>query len=94
LSQGAKLVVDVDDVLEEVGALCMAAVGGGPGSESAARPPPSARAVWEQLGYEPLSIDELVSLGAGDASSVIAALQLLELEGLVEQRNGSFMRCL
>ena len=93
LRQGAALAETVDDLLSEVGALCeVIRLRAGRPRGSTPQPPVIARAVWSRLGYEPASVDELVKLGAGDVASVVAALQLLELEGLVERCGGSFMR--
>lgn len=88
LRDGATLAESIDDLLDDVGSLCqfVTAPVGGP------EPPESALGVWQHLGYEPRSVDELVASGAGDAAAVMTALAELEIAGLVEQGSGLYMR--
>ena len=93
LREGAKLTQTLDDLLEEVGSLTSAVAR--PAAGTAPDPPQPrgfARHVWARIGYEPVSVDQLVAQGAGDAADVVAALQALEIAGLVEQSSGLYMR--
>ena len=97
LRQGAKLTGTVADICDEVGSLCAAVsmACDQPASDQAGKPtslPGPVEAVYSHIGFEPTSVDELVAAGAGDAAEVVAALQSLELAGLVEQSSGLFMR--
>jgi DNA processing protein len=88
LRDGAKLTETIDDLLEEVVSLRAVAAA----ASEVPQPPVKARGVWLQLGFEPVSIDELVASGAGNTAQVMSALQELELAGLVEQTGGCYMR--
>jgi DNA processing protein len=93
LREGAKLTETLQDLLEEVGALTTAvAASAATRGPEPPEPPAFARRVWAQIGFEPVSVDQLVAEGAGDVATVVAALQALEIAGLVEQSSGLFMR--
>jgi len=92
IGQGAKLVQTVDDVVEEL----LPGLGSA-GSQQAQQHPVSAcgdtaRRVYNSIGYEPFCVDDLVALTDCDAGSVMAALMELELAGLVDVRDGLYMR--
>jgi DNA processing protein len=88
IRDGAGLVETAADVLGEVGSLCAAH------EARSARPEPEAwlRPVWRKLGFDPLSVDELVSFGAGSVEVVTSALLQLEIDGYVEQCSGLYTR--
>ncbi|MDJ0877572.1 MAG: DNA-processing protein DprA [Halieaceae bacterium] len=44
------------------------------------------------LGFDPVSVDELVAAGLGAADEVLVALQQLELDGEIEQQGGLYSR--
>jgi DNA processing protein len=88
LREGAGLAETAADLLAEVGSLCAVH------AARQARPEPDTwlRPVWRVLGFDPLGIDELVSLGAGPVEVVTSALAPLEIDGYVEQHNGLYAR--
>jgi DNA processing protein len=92
IRQGATLVEGAGDILEQVGALCAAhrelSVAGAPATVL----PDGLALVYERVGYEPVSLDELVAGGCPDAGTTMAALVELQLRGLVENRSGLYMR--
>lgn len=86
IRQGATLVEGVEDIVGDVGSLCDAH------RERSAPSRLSGEPVWDKLGFDPASIDELVAAGAGSAESVTRALLQLELEGYVEHQDGLYTR--
>jgi DNA processing protein len=90
IQQGAKLVQDVEDVLEELPGL-----GRGPGplfaGVSEAPEPPRAQPedpLLAFLGSDPIPLDELVRASKLPASEVLSRLTMLELKGLVKELPG------
>ncbi len=83
LKQGAGLAETVADVLEPTLSLCRAH------AELSGHTPPEA---GRRLGFDPVSIDELVAAGLGSAEEVLIMLQQLEQAGEVEQRGGLYFR--
>jgi DNA processing protein len=93
IQQGAKLVQDVDDVLQE-----LPGVRRGPGPRFAtpsrlaetgspgAAPPEDPLLAF--LGSDPLRLDELVQAARLPASEVLSRLTILELQGLVRELPG------
>ena len=97
LRDGAKLVRDVDDILEELGPLhtlqrdMFAAVQQTlPASGSLTS---GAGALLELIGFESCSLDELVSVSPMPLVQVMAQLSTLELEGLIRRCPGGYIRC-
>lgn len=90
LRNGAKMVQDVDDILEELGplynSLCHAT-----GQDSQTPVPKS----WllGLLGFEAVSLDELVEQSARPVAQVMAELSALELAGQVERTASGYIRC-
>jgi DNA processing protein len=91
LRQGARLVEDPGDILAELGSLYAAqrelqrsALPSGLG--------PELLCMYNALGYEPLSVDELALHCRCEAKEAVATLMELRLHGLVETRNGQYMR--
>jgi DNA processing protein len=86
IQQGAKLVREVEDILEELTVGLTAA----PASE-----PQAAILRWEdpvmaQLSTVPLQLDDLIRATGLPASEVMSRLTLLELQGLIRELPGKF----
>lgn len=99
IKQGARLVETVDDILEELGGWWSPALTTNP----AATPEPGQSgllaglesreiAVFEALGYDPLSTDALSSATGLPADQLMQSLLLLELQGLVSSAPGGFQK--
>ncbi len=96
IQEGAKLVQDVEDILQELPALRLAP---GPGLAPAApagrvaeapgplRPAPE-DPLLPLLGSEPVQLEELVQTARLPVKDVLARLTLLELQGLVKELPG------
>ena len=91
LRNGATLVESSADILAELGSLYRAhcELQHDSGSVSV---PQHLRAVYDALGYGQVSLDELASSCEADVGLVMAAVVELELAGLVESRDGLYMR--
>ena len=96
IQEGAKLVQDVEDILQELPALSRAP---GPlfapaaASNRVAEAPGPARSLPEDpllplLGSEPVQLEELVQAARLPVQDVLARLTLLELQGLVQELPG------
>jgi len=96
IQEGAKLVQDVEDILQELpvlkkipGPLFAAGI---PPDRVAETPGPSRPApedpVLSHLGSEPVQLEELVQATRLPAQDVLARLTLLELQGLVKELPG------
>ena len=83
IRDGATLARGADDVLEALGRLALS-------SSVPAEPPPDgvAAVVLATLDAGARTLDEIVAATTLEASSVLAALSLLELEGRIESRGG------
>jgi len=97
IKQGARLVETVDDVLEELGAWWSLRAED-KGAEKAPQAPDLSRlgqreiAVFEALGYDPVSTDALGSATGLAADQLMQSLLLLELEGLASSVPGGYLR--
>lgn len=89
LREGAVLTESIEDVLAEVASLSAAHAAGLAGVPE---PPGPLLPVWSKLGFDPVSVDELVAFGAGCPGPVLGALLELEVGGFVEQRGGLYCR--
>jgi DNA processing protein len=93
IQEGAKLVQDIDDILQELPALHR-----GPGplfatAASAGRVPEAASRLPEDpllplLGSEPMQLEELVQASHLPVKDILTRLTLLELQGLVKELPG------
>lgn len=92
IKQGAKLVEHIDDILEELGS----AVGWALESGTVARTPVKSTTcldsgyeeLLKNIGYDVVTIDELVKSSGLTADAVSSMLLIMELDGLVETRHG------
>lgn len=84
IKDGAKMVTDVNDILEEYGQLSL--------FEEEALPPvdlsPEEKAILDALGSEPMLVDELSLRLKCEVSAVTATLSVLEINGLVNSLPG------
>jgi DNA processing protein len=87
IKEGAKLVENVQDILDELG---FADAPGVPAGRAKQRPPLSEEEtrVLDAIGPYPLHIDELVRKVSCDAGALSGILLQLELKGLVTQQPG------
>jgi len=100
IKQGARLVDEVDDILEELGASWSQPAGCALPEQLATQPAPGPVdaldsreiAVFEALGYDPQSTDALCSATGLPADQLVQSLLLLELEGLVSSAPGGFQK--
>ncbi|MCG7200351.1 DNA-processing protein DprA [Marinobacter pelagius] len=97
IKQGARLVETVDDVLEELCAWWSSEADGVttatvPGVPDLSRLGQREIAVFEALGYDPVSTDALGSATGLAADQLMQSLLLLELEGLASSAPGGYLR--
>ncbi len=91
IKQGAKLVENVNDILEELALPVHAA----PSTPAAPSPPLKGLAarLYEHIGTEPIQIDQLCQRSETDPKDVLPALLSLEMMGLIVRLPGqSFAR--
>lgn len=96
IRQGAKLVEDINDILEELGPLAAFA---GRAAEDAESPsneekklPVDQQHLLQALGFEPVSIDALVRRSGLTAEVVSSMLLGMELQGRVTSNGGHYCR--
>ncbi len=91
IRDGAKMVCEVDDILEELGPLYtlqrQAAAVPNPASE-----PTPASWLLPFIGYEAIALDVLVRCSARPVAQVLAEISVLELAGLVAKIAGGYTR--
>ena len=88
-ADGAKMVLGVEDVLEELAALYSHVM------ESALqRPPVTARrcGIDALIGYEAIGLDELIEASGRPTEEVLARVSELELEGRLSRVAGGYVR--
>jgi DNA processing protein len=92
IKQGAKLVETPQDIFEELGPLYAAQHELQQVGDSLPAIPPALAQLYATLGYEGKSVDEL-SLEQGiDPATLLSGLVELQVRGLLECRNGLYMR--
>lgn len=90
IRQGAKLVDSPQDIFEELGALHSAHRELLPSVLPAV--PGHLRKLFATLGHAPVSADELALEGCIAVGDILAGLVELQLRGLIESRDGLYMR--
>ena len=98
IKQGAKLVETVNDVLEEVHPLAKTIIDNMPTAKSTIEDNIELDIEYKNLldcmGYDAVSVDDLVRLSGLTTDVVSSMLLILELDGLVESNNtGKYCRC-
>ena len=89
IKQGAKLVETLADIVEEFSGWTSSELPSAPtDTESSV-----VSKVYDALGYEPQSLDELVQYCGLGVTATLAELSELEVEGWVEQQRGGWQRC-
>jgi DNA processing protein len=94
IKQGAKLVENVPDILEELPAAAGQALAGNRGARQIQKPLPVELSaldsrIMAELDHYPVHIDELVRKLALDPGELAAALLQLELKGVISQAPGN-----
>jgi len=96
IRQGAKLVEQASDILEElapfIAASTLADAGASPDSAPRKEEQPldeEYRRLLEIIGYDPISVDEIIRQSGLTAAEVSSMLLLLELQGHVESFSGN-----
>jgi DNA processing protein len=96
IRQGAKLVETAEDVLEELGALAGACTPTPAMARPAAEPgmPSQDQAqLLELMGFDPVSVDQLVARSGLTTAEVSSMLLILELQGrVISQAGGRYVR--
>lgn len=93
IRDGAKMVRGVDDILEELGPLyavqqdCFAV------PPSGRNAPPDESWLLSLVGFEVVTLDELVQSSARPVAQVLGELSALELTGQVARTAGGYIRC-
>lgn len=96
LRDGAKMVRELQDILEELGplyALHKEMRGAGMATAQAAADLPGSLSVLELLGFEASSVDQLVAGANMPVEQLLVQLSELELLGLVQRCPGGYIRC-
>lgn len=89
IKQGARLVENVADILEEIGVSSLFKPQAGK-TPVFPRLTDGEKAVYHLLSHEPAHLDELISRSGLPAQEVLAGLMFLEIKGLVRQMPGKF----
>ncbi len=89
IKQGAKLVENADDILQELGS-SFPSSGDGPPPKKAALPPleEDERGIFDILSNYPLHIDQIARSSKLDSAKVASILTGLELKGVIKQLPG------
>ena len=93
IRDGAKMVCEIDDILEELGSLYAVQQSARPAAQSP-DVPASLPHDWMLVlvGYEATALDELVRTSARPVAQVLGALSALELDGRVARTAGGYIR--
>lgn len=92
LRDGARMVLTIEDILEELGSLYglqLDLLAGPHGDEEA---PPESSPLLDLLGYEAVGLDILVSRTGLPAARIMSELSSLEVQGVVVRSAGGYSR--
>jgi len=98
IRQGVKLVEKVEDILEELPTMLRwEQTRASDGAEAADSTPPApaeqqGKAVLQQIGWDPVTVDTLALRTALPAADLQSCLALLELQGLIRLQAGGYVR--
>lgn len=93
IRDGAKLVQDVDDILEELGPLYALQRDCAMAEPPGRRAPPDGSWLLTLVGFEVVALDELAQRSSRPVAQVLAELSTLELTGQVVRTAGGYIRC-
>lgn len=98
IKQGAKLVESVDDIIEELAPIANIimnkSVSTGEQKQGSSDLDTDYKLLLDKMGYDSVSVDNLVKLTGLTAEAVSSMLLILELQGLIEsQQGGLYCRC-
>ena len=94
LRDGAKMVQTLDDILEELGPLYTVQQDlFTPAQDPDKAPGKAASLLLDLVGFEAVSLDELVRRSARPVAQVLSALSDLEISGQIAQCAGGYIRC-
>jgi DNA processing protein len=93
LRDGAKMVQGVEDILEELGALYALQQDCSPALPQVEDPNESNSRILAQVGFETVSLDELVLRSGWSVAEVLRELTSLELAGQITRTSGGYIRC-
>jgi DNA processing protein len=93
IRDGAKMVQDVDDILEELGSLYALQRGLAAMELSGRRAPTDGSWLLTLVGFEVVALDELAQRSSRPVAQVLAELSILELSGQVARTAGGYIRC-
>jgi DNA processing protein len=98
IQQGAKLVESINDVIEEIIPIASIVVNKGFSDDFDKQEHVNLdddyKLLLDSMGYEPLSIDNMVKLSGLTADAVSSMLLILELQGMIEPlQGGRYCRC-
>lgn len=92
IQEGAKLVVTVDDILEELPEHSSAATSVSGPAKISPRPAPEdpvERAVWDAAGDGPVAIDDVIARTELATPRVLAAIAMMETRGVLKRVSGA-----
>ena len=93
LRDGAKMVQGVEDILEELGALYMLQQDCSSPLPQVEYPNENNSRILAQVGFETVTLDELVLRSGWPAAAVLRELTSLELAGQITRTSGGYIRC-
>jgi len=105
IRQGAALVEDAGEIIESLAPLAAtlgqhvrarlhagSAQTAAPATPAREPQPPEARRIWQALGYDPVTLEQLAQRTGLGAAALSSALLLLELDGWITSAHGRYAR--